>query len=240
MTIMDSIAAAPVIHPSKRTIPRLEAGDRLDQRTFHERYLAMPPDFRAELVEGVVIVPSPLLWEHGTYDNLYGTLLCVYTTQTPGTSTADNATAILGDEAEPQPDGAMIIEPACGGQTRFEGGYLVGAPEHVAEIASSSESYDMHGKFRDYQRAGVLEYVVVLLRQRRMRWFDLQSGAFAERQPDEEGVLRSRVFPGLWLNAPALIELNGAQVLATLQAGLASPEHAAFVEELRRRRASEP
>ena len=104
--------------PSARTVPHLpylEAGDHLDQATFHARYEAMPAEFRAELIAGVVFVPSPLRKEHGRHHALVMGWLTNYETATPGTETLDNATAIFGDFSEPQPDAALLIEPACGG-----------------------------------------------------------------------------------------------------------------------------
>ena len=97
------------------------------------------------------------------------------------------------------------------------------------EVASSSESIDLHRKRRDYEQTGVLEYVVVILRQRVVRWFVLQDGTYREVEADASGIFKSTVFPGLWLNAPALLELHVRQVMATLQQGLETPEHAAFV-----------
>lgn len=217
--------------------PRLEAGDHLDQATFHERYEAMPTDFRAELIGGMVIVPSPLSSEHGIYHALVMGWLTTYWVATPGTWARDNATAILGDASEPQPDGALVIDAACGGQsTLSDSGYAVGPPELIVEVASSSESIDLNAKRRDYERAGVLEYVVVVIRQRTVRWFALQDGQYQERQADADGVLQSTVFPGLWLHQTALLQLEGAQVLETLRRGLASPEHAAFAQQLQSRR----
>jgi Uma2 family endonuclease len=116
----------------------LEAGDHLDQATFHERYEAMPADFRAELIGGIVFVPAPLRKEHGTHHALVMGWLTNYWIATPGTETLDNATAILGDFSEPQPDAALIIAPACGGQTGLtEEGYVTGLPELIVEVASS-------------------------------------------------------------------------------------------------------
>ena len=137
--------------------------------------------------------------------------------------------------SEPQPDAALIIEPACGGQTGLSlDGYVTGAPELVVEVASSSAAIDLHAKRRDYEQAGVREYVVVVLRQRAVRWFVWQGGAYQEVVPDADGSFRSQVFPGLWLHAEALLQLNGAQVMDVLRQGLATPEHAAFVQQLQR------
>ena len=131
--------------------------------------------------------------------------------------------------------GNSRIRPESGGQTRNVDGYLVGAPELVGEVSSSSEAYDLHGKLRDYEKAGVLEYVVILLRESAVRWFSLQNGRFGEMTADAEGIFRSRVFPGLWLDSAALFRDDGAALLATLQQGLQSPEHAEFVKLLQSR-----
>ena len=214
-------------------LPPLEAGDHVDQPTFHERYKAMPPAFRAELIGGVVIVPSPLSPGHGFYHALVMGWLVNYGIATPGTKAGDNMTTILGETSEPQPDGALIIDPAAGGQTALpEDGYLTGAPELIVEVASSTASIDLHAKRRDYEPAGVLEYVVVVLRQRVIRWFVLQDGAYQEMSADPDGIFRSRVFPGLWLHANVLLQLDGATVMDVLRQGLATPEHAAFVQRL--------
>ena len=145
-------------------------------------------------------------------------------------------TTILGETSEPQPDGALIIDPAAGGQTGLsEDGYTTGPPELIVEVASSSVSIDLHAKRRDYEQAGVLEYVVVVLRQDVVRWFVLQDGTYQEMFADAHGIFRSRIFPGLWLHANALLQLNGVTVMDVLRQGLATPEHAAFVQQLQAR-----
>jgi Uma2 family endonuclease len=231
------MATSPHAALSVPHIPLLEAGDHLDQTTFHERYKAMPPGFRAELIGGIVFVPSPLSLAHGAYHALVMGWLTNYWVATPGTEALDNATAILGSGSEPQPDGALLIDPACGGQTGVsEDGYATGAPELIVEVVSSSASTDLHAKRRDYEQAGVLEYIVVVIRQRTVRWFSLQQDAFQERTIDANGIFQSAVFPGLWLHADALLNLDGQQVMDTLQQGLATPLHAAFVQRLQARR----
>jgi Uma2 family endonuclease len=217
--------------------PRLENGDCLDQATFHKRYLAMPEGFRAELIEGVVYVPSPLKMSHGEHHGLIMGWLTNYWAATPGARFGDNPTLILGEHSEPQADAILMIDPACGGQAEISPeDYVVGPPELIVEVASSSEAYDLHQKRRDYERAGVLEYVIVLLRERAVRWLAWDQGAYRDWPADEDGVFRSRAFPGLWLNAPALLQLDGPGVLNTLQRGLSDAGHAEFVEQLAKRR----
>ena len=217
--------------------PMLEPGDHLDQPAFHARYNAMPEEVKAELVGGVVYMPAALRRPHGRSSGLLVHWLRAYEDDTLGVEVCDNTTTILGENSEPQPDACLIVQPEFGGQMReTEDEYLQGAPELVGEVASSTESYDLHSKKRDYERAGVREYVVVALRQRKVFWFVNREGKYEEKQPDADGVFRSEVFPGLWLDPQALVELNGRRLLEVLRQGLATPGHADFAAQLAARR----
>ncbi len=213
-------------------LPPLEAGDRLDQPTFHARYLAMPEGMRAELIGGIVHVPSPLKRPHGSTHPVVTHWLVDYQWATPGTETLDNATHFLGPESEPQPDACLRILPEHGGQTCERDEYVVGAPELIVEVAGSTESIDLHAKKADYERAGAREYLVVVLRQQRVAWFVSRNEAFVELAPGPDGVFRSEVFPGLWLDPAALFRRDVARLREVLAQGLATPEHAAFVAAL--------
>jgi hypothetical protein len=157
------------------------------------------------------------------------TWLGVYEAATPG----DNSSARLDLANEPQPDAILLIDHARGGQARISADdYIEGAPEWIGEVAASSVSIDVNAKLAVYQRSGALEYAVWRVLNRAVDWFVLRDGQFERLAPDAEGVLRSTVFPGLWLDAAALVRGDLATVLAVLQRGLASPEHAAFVARL--------
>jgi Uma2 family endonuclease len=218
-----------------RTVPPLENGDHLDQQTFHERYEAMPEDFRAELIGGIVFMPSPQKVPHSLAHKLTFRWLDEYAEATPGTEALLNNTQILGPESEPQPDGCLFIAPGYGGQVFVDKDeYLNGPPELIAEISASTESIDLHRKKQDYEQAGVREYVVVALRKQQVFWFVRQRGKFKEVALPADGIFRSQVFPGLWLDAEALLGNDRQRVLAALRQGLAAPEHAAFVAKLAR------
>ena len=131
---------------------------------------------------------------------------------------------------------SLRILPECGGQSQLQGRLLRGAPELLAETCASSAAYDLHQKLELYERAGVQEYLAVLLREREVRWHRLVGGRVAVVPAPADGAYRSAAFPGLWLDAPALLAGDLARVLAVLQQGLQSSEHAAFVEQLARRR----
>jgi Uma2 family endonuclease len=223
---MDGVPARPA------PLPPLECGDHLDQKTFHERYEAMPEDFRAELIGGIVFTPSPLRRPHGRMHVLVIRWIGDYEDATPGIETLDNAATILGPESEPQPDVALLIRPEKKGQTREEDEYVVGAPELLVEVASSTEAIDLHLKRRDYEQAGVKEYLVITLRTNKVIWFVLRDAKFVDLQPGPDGVLRSEVFPGLWLDPAALLRGDLGRVREVLRQGLATAEHAAFVASL--------
>ncbi|MGB6166015.1 MAG: Uma2 family endonuclease [Geitlerinemataceae cyanobacterium] len=217
-------------------LPPLESGDRLTRYEFEQRYQAMPHLKQAELIEGVVYVASPVrISNHGRpHAKIIGWLL-VYQAATPGVDLADNATVRLDADNEPQPDALLRIEPEVGGNSRIsEDDYIEGAPELIAEIAASSASYDLGDKLNAYRRNGVREYIVWQSYENKIDWFRLQEGRYVALEPDEEGIIRSEVFPGLWLSVAALRGGNLAEVLAVLQRGLQTPEHQVFVESLRR------
>lgn len=221
----------------REPVALLEPGDHLDQPTFHARYELMPEDVKAELIGGVVYMPAALRRPHGRSSGLLVRWLGAYEDDTPGVELYDNTTTIMGEDSEPQPDACLIIQPECGGQMRVtEDDYLQGGPELVGEVASSTEAYDLHSKKRDYERAGVREYLVVALRQQIVFRFVNRDGRFEEQPPDADGIIRSDVFPGLWLDPAALIALNGRRVLEVLRQGLATPEHAVFATQLAARR----
>jgi Uma2 family endonuclease len=217
------------------TPPPLENGDRLTRAEFERRYDAMPNLKKAELIEGVVYVPSPLRYDrHGRPASMPETWLGVYSAATPGTESAGNTTVRLDLDNEVQPDVLLRLDSAHGGQSRIsDDDYVEGAPELVIEVAASSASYDLHDKLRVYRRSQVQEYVVWRVLDRAVDWFRSREGTYEHLQPDEAGILRSEIFPGLWLAVPALFAGDLAAVLAELQRGLASPEHATFLERLR-------
>ncbi len=218
-------------HPPEG-IPPLRDGERLDQKTFHERYEAMPPTTRAELIGGVVHMPSPLKNPHGATDIDVITWLGWYKGNTPGTHALANTTIILSDGSEHQPDGMLVIE---GGQTHVnEDEYSVGAPELITQVSWSTEASDLGQRRHDYEQVGVREYVVVLVRRREVRWFVRREAGFEQMQPDADGFFKSKVFPGLWLDPEALLNRDTIRIHEVLNQGLASPEHARFVESLRR------
>lgn len=212
-------------------VPLLENGDHMTQKEFHRRYEECPEDVKAELIGGIVFMASPLRRSHGFFHPELSVAFCLYKAATPGIELLDNATSILAKENEPQPDLALRILPEWGGQSQnSRDGYVLGASELMAEISHSTRSIDMSLKRVEYKRFGVREYVVLCIEDRELHWFDFRSGRLIK--PNRQGIMRSRVFPGLWIDLQALLNRDTHRIVAVIQQGVASREHAAFVKRL--------
>jgi Uma2 family endonuclease len=225
--MISTTAISPIL-----TIPPLENGDKLTRHEFERRYHAMPNLKKAELIEGVVYVASPLrIKSHGEPHAYIMTWLGVYKAATPGIGFADNATVLIDTDNEPQPDALLRIE--TGGQSRInKDDYVEGAPELIVEIAASSASYDVHEKLKVYRRNQVQEYLIWRVYDYQFDWFRLQKGEYIQLQPNADNIICSQIFPGLWLDKIALLRGDLGTVLAVLQQGLASPEHENFISRL--------
>ena len=219
----------------KQRIPPLAPGDKLTRAEFLRRWEAHPEIKNAELIGGIVYMASPVSVEHGDMDADVGGWLSVYRAATRGTACGHNTTSFLLEET-PQPDINLRIRPEYGGTSCVEGTFLHGVPELLVEICRSSASYDLHVKLPSYEAAGIPEYLAILLFEQEVRWHVLVDGRYHLLSPDPDGLLRSRIFPGLWLDSKALLEGNLQQVLARLQEGLHSPEHECFAADLARRK----
>lgn len=221
--------------PQHWAIPLLENGDKLSLYEFERRYNAMPNLKKAELIEGIVyIMPAALRFRsHGQPHGWILTWLGTYEVATPGVALGVEPTVRLDLDNEPQPDAVLLINPEAGGQARLsDDDYIEGAPELIVEIAASSVAIDLHAKKQAYRRNGVKEYIVWQVLDQKLAWFYLEQGEYVELATDSNGILRSQIFPGLWLGVAELLAENMQSVLSILQTGLQSPEHAAFVQRL--------
>jgi Uma2 family endonuclease len=219
-----SLAAIPLRPP-------LREGDRLTSAEFLRRWDAMPELKHAELIDGVVFMSSPVSLSHGNQQVNLSFWLRLYTEQTPGCSADGDATWIMGPKNVPQPDISLRILPEYGGQSTVDRKYGGGAPELIVEVTGSSSSRDLGVKLDLYRRVGVREYITVLLPVSQVIWRQLVRGRYKEIAPEEDGLLHSRVFPGLWLD-PAAVWDPKRSLRTAVEKGMRSPEHAAFVRRL--------
>lgn len=226
--------APPAMEPPAVAVLPLQNGDRLTRAEFERRYDAMPGLKKAELIDGVVYMASPVSHSnHGRPHIHLAGWLTQYAALTPGVDIGDNSSLKLGAANEPQPDALLMIRPECGGRARLDADdYLVGAPELVAEVAASSASYDLHDKLDVYRRHGVQEYLVWRVLDGAIDWFALDGDRYVPLPPAPDGLLRSRTFPGLWLDAAALMAGDLRAVFQAVHRGAAEADHAHFVAAL--------
>ncbi len=220
--------------PRAQSVALLENGDVLTRREFERRYEAMPSLKKAELLEGVVYMSAAVRITHGKpHGQILGWLIA-YCAETPYLECADNVTVRLNDENEVQPDAFLRLDDEVGGQSRVtDDDYIEGAPELVVEIANSSVSYDAHQKFDIYRRHGVREYLIWRIEDAAFDWFVLEDDTYLRLQPDQDGLLCSRVFPGLWLHVDALLANDMKRVLDVARQGTQSEQHRQFEAQLR-------
>jgi Uma2 family endonuclease len=234
------MATIPSTTPSppfakRAAVPPLVNGDRLTRDEFERRYNAMPGVNKAELIEGVVYMPSPVRYEsHSKPHMVLATLLGYYAAKTPGlTGFGDNGTVRLDNDNEPQPDLFLLLPAQAGGKTKVDDDdYISGPPALVCEIAASTASIDLHHKLNAYRRNGVEEYLVWRTEDAAIDYFTLQSGDFVPLACESDGTLRSRIFPGLWLHPTSLVNTDLPAIFALLDKAAATPDHAEFVRKL--------
>lgn len=225
------------IRPAAVAVPPLRHGDRMDVAEFERRWDAMPEVKKAELIDGVVYM-TPVSAAHGVPHFNFNTWLGLYQLLTPGVEGADNTSVRVGPRNMPQPDTLLRVLESYGGRSRVgPDGLLEGGPELAAEVSVTTTAHDLGAKREVYRRLGVQEYLVWRVEDRAVDWFVLRGGVYVPLAPGPDGVFRSEVFPGLWLNPAALIAGDAAALLRTAQEGHGTPEHAAFIRELERRAA---
>ena len=216
-----------------KKVPPLKEGDLLSQEEFHDRYLLMPHIKKAELIEGKVYMPSPVNAEyHGIPQSDLTGWLWMYYKKTPYVQGCSNSSVILDGENEVQPDLFLVIRSEAGGRAKLnDEGYVEGAPELAIEISNTSTKIDLGVKKRVYQRNRVMEYLVWQIQEQEVQWFRLEKGKYV-RLPEKKGIIKSEVFPGLWLNVSALLEKDMEELEETLKKGMKSKAYKSFVKEL--------
>ena len=217
----------------ERDVEPIKNGDRMTRDEFIRRAEGVPRLKLAELIGGRVYIMSPVSLAHSKLDGIIQVCLGLYAYQTPGCEYGPNSTCFMGEDEAPQPDSHLRISEECGGTSRAgEHGYLEGPPELIAEVSKSSSKHDLIDKFKIYETEGVQEYLVIIEQKNEIRWHRLNKGEYELVHLADDGVHRSAVFPGLWIDVRAFAERNPQKVMATLNAGINSPAHAKFVRHL--------
>ena len=210
----------------------LREGDRLTREEFLCRWEAMPDLKWAELIDGVVYMPSPVSNPHRDFQYILTAWTAPYITATPGCEGGLEGTWLMAKDGVPQPDIDLCIKPQHGGQSRVEGKYVAGAPELIVEVSHTTSLRDSGAKLRLNERSGVREYLIVQPEKKQAIWRELIDGAYREIAAGPDGILRSHVFPGLWLDTAALWNRDLPGLVAAVHQGLATAGHGAFVRKL--------
>ncbi len=210
-------------------------GATMSREHFMRAYEMYPDNTSFELIEGTVHMASPVSNSHQRNEKLILRLFDRYELETEGVDYIHEQTLHLGEDTTVEPDVLVRLLEEYGGEcVGTSDDYLAGPPLFVVEVSNSSLSFDLNRKRRAYARFGVLEYLVIDLVGRRFHWFDLSADEVLT--PDADGVCRLRNLPGCWLAVEPILNDDIKAALPTLHAGLASPEHAAFVADLAARR----
>ncbi|MBM3738395.1 MAG: Uma2 family endonuclease [Acidobacteria bacterium] len=220
-------------HPIALADP-LVTGQHMDLEEFVRRWDALPDLKNAELIDGVVYVASPVGPSHGTPDIILHTWMCTYSLKTPGVEAVCNTSCEVSGSM-PQPDSALRILPEYGGRTRTGRSWIDGPPDLIVEVSDSSVRKDLGPKRALYERSRVSEYITYEVATGRLTWRWLgPGGIYRVLKPEPDGSIRSRIFPGLWLD-PKAIATNQSP-LPMLAKGMRSPEYREFRKLLRGRR----
>jgi Uma2 family endonuclease len=225
---------SPILTPE---IVTLQHGERLSREEYEERYTQLP-DVRAELLEGVVyIMSSPVSADHARPHGILMSSIGHYEFRTTGITLFAAPTIRLGLTSDPEPDGVLVIAEEYGGQTRIsDDRYVEGSPELVFEIAGTSRDYDETIKLPIYARNGIPECLIWKVEEGIIDWFMLRNGRYEKLLPGEDGITRSLIFPGLWLDLAALLQGDKLRLLDVLSQGCSSNEHSQFVQRLHSRK----
>lgn len=215
-------------------LPPLQNGDRLDAQEFCRRWDVTPQLKHAELIGGEVYMNPPVsAGAHGKPHWQMNFWLGNYVVATDGLETISESSVHFGPQDLPQPDALLRIKEQFGGTSRMVHQELHGTPELIVEVAASCASYDLHNKKEQYSSHGVQEYLVWVVRERKFVWFHLENGDFAQLPQAKNGVIKSQIFPGLWLDTKAMLADNWPKILETLRRGMETDDYRVFAANLK-------
>ena len=189
------------------------------------------PETNADLVGGVVHLWIRVTVSHGQMSATLNGGIGLSRVGLTGIHGGVRTTTVLGDDSEVQPD-ATLRFPIGGTSAVNDDDYLVGCPELVCDVVDTADAHALTARRADDERYGATEVVMVTVREPRVLWLVGEGDRLTERSPDADGVYRSGVFPGLWLDPAALLAEDMQRLLDVLRQGLATPEHAAFAASL--------
>jgi Uma2 family endonuclease len=167
---------------------------RMTEEEF-ERW-ALAERVRAEWVEGEVVLMSPVSYEHTDIFEWMLSLMKFFAAK-------HKLGEVHGSEYMSRLKGRRrlpdIFFAATGREGLFTRNYFDGAPDLIVEIVSrDSQNRDRRDKYLEYQSNGVREYWIIDPLSQSTEFYELRDGKYVAI-PEENGILRSKVFTGFWL-----------------------------------------
>jgi hypothetical protein len=220
--------------------PPLADGQLVSLEEFEQRFDATPDLKHAELLDGVAYLRHDGRAFAGSCRAALIGWLGVYSASTRFLLPGAHGHVALDDRNELQPDAILAVRPEAGGTVVLDAtGVVRSAPDFAADVFTTTNATLLPKRIAAHERGGTLEYLVWYAEHKCVDWLVRERGEFVAMNPDPaDGLLKSVAFPGLWLDATALLNGDLDTVLAALQRGLASAEHKAFVSQLAARRQS--
>lgn len=186
----------------------------LTRAEFERRWDSHPEIKKAELIDGMVYLEMTVSRTHGEAHGRLMTILGPYAATTNNVEVLVEVTVRLGND-DLQPDIAMRRIDGGGSRVSTDD-CIEGPPELCIEVAVSSASYDLHQKKEAYRRGRVPEYLVWQVFERRIDWWVLDGDDYAPVVPGANGILESRVFPGLRVDTRAMLAGEMSRALEAL------------------------
>lgn len=182
----------------------------------------VPEGFKADLIDGEIIMASPASSRHEFIQSwLHGLMNLYVDARKLGAVVGSRLTFELDEFNAFEPDVAFL---ETGHLHRIEEKKVIGPPDVAVEIVSKSSRSDDYGRKRDgYERFSVPEYWIVDYLQARVEFFRLVGGRYELVTLENNRIFRSAVIDGFWLDVDQLLATPLPSVYQSLQQLLGKP-----------------
>ncbi len=185
--------------------PTLQSGQSPGQKLTFEEFLRCYDGQHAELVDGEVILVSPISLRHDRVSFFLRSLIEGYLEERPqGVFVQAPFTMRLVGRAHGREPDLMFIRKEH--LDRLKTNYVEGPADLVIEIISpESNDRDRGEKFREYEAAGILEYWIIDPTRNEALFYHLDSdGKYRRLEVDAQGDLPSVELQGFRLHVATL------------------------------------
>lgn len=185
---------------------RVEVKERMTAAQF---LIEAPEDRKAELIDGVMVIPMPPFDNHEKLQIFLLRLTSAFAEELDRGEVRGSRTPVVLEEFyAPEPD-VLFVHKERADIVQQKG--VFGAPDLVIEILSAGTARDDRGKkFRAYERAGVRElWLIDPYGPAGTDFYQLEEGTFCPVHPDGDNILESVAVPGFWIDVAWLWPEDG-------------------------------